>query len=869
MSKLPISVIFNPVDNVQYDQDGQVIRNDNQIPRTRLTEKGVINIQLVSDYDDETEQFTKYTELESGTTARALVDNDFSNPEIDRTFITGSGHWVASASGTNEYYYNPAVNSEPVNVYENAATMPKGTPGSLAAGEWGYGDNDSIGGDRVYVRLTDEVDPDTKTLGYMLYRLASGTYTPNFLDSQEFNNPGTWYDADTETWRDPVLGDGELTFEYNANTDNYYDRINADADATTRGFARTTMQMPLYEPGTGEHFDTYEFDFYSYNRYLPDDQIKLDVAVLSVYTKSEVDAIAGGKMDKPSPSVTPGNVAIFAADGVNVEDGGALPTGGGDVTGPGSSTDNALARFDGATGKLLQDGQITENDDGDVTIAGTLAVNDADGITAPKATVDDDPFAVGWDGSQEVPTKNAVYDEMITKLAEDISGLTVRAAADGTETLFARVGGVSYQLTVQKIVDKAIADFPDVELENGIHTPASEIDDDLAGDPIVAYRTKDTAPAEVALLNHMDGAPGDTTIADDSTNGLTAGLEGSPTISDTQEVSAGFGQCLYLDGNDGYDYQNSAFLISAQEFAFTGKFYIADADKNSNMALWSYMTDDATSKILEIYLDGGFIKVRLGYAGDGGDWSDSDSREVVTAGYLNADAWNSVLVQRNGDELQVCLNGFVLIRIDMTGKTLNSPVGGQRLRIGYANDSGGVAERFLTGYVDELLVLVGAKMLDIPTNGNTPTTFTDWTTEQYVTKKYDIDPAGVTPASGEDFLREVATGINLETVADTAFYTVPTGKVLFIDKLEVIIEQATPATSVPEITFGTVTDDDQFVTQQALDASMDTTLRRQVFEVISDGIAAGESIQFSVKVAGVDSGDYDARVGLVGYLIDA
>ena len=31
-----------------------------------------------------------------------------------------------------------------------------------------------------------------------------------------------------------------------------------------------------------------------------------------------------------------------------------LPSGSGDVTGPGSSTDNAVARFDGTTGKTIQ-----------------------------------------------------------------------------------------------------------------------------------------------------------------------------------------------------------------------------------------------------------------------------------------------------------------------------------------------------------------------------------------------------------------------------------------------------------------------------------------------------------------------------------
>jgi hypothetical protein len=46
--------------------------------------------------------------------------------------------------------------------------------------------------------------------------------------------------------------------------------------------------------------------------------------------------------------------------------------GSGDVVGPGSSTDNALARFDTTTGKLIQDGTITEDDSGNLASVGTI-----------------------------------------------------------------------------------------------------------------------------------------------------------------------------------------------------------------------------------------------------------------------------------------------------------------------------------------------------------------------------------------------------------------------------------------------------------------------------------------------------------------
>lgn len=55
----------------------------------------------------------------------------------------------------------------------------------------------------------------------------------------------------------------------------------------------------------------------------------------------------------------------------------STPGGGGDVTGPGSSTDEAIARFSGVTGKVIQDytsGAPTISDTGDITVSGDISV---------------------------------------------------------------------------------------------------------------------------------------------------------------------------------------------------------------------------------------------------------------------------------------------------------------------------------------------------------------------------------------------------------------------------------------------------------------------------------------------------------------
>lgn len=89
--------------------------------------------------------------------------------------------WTASGSGTNEYYMeltaggNPGI-SAPGAVYVNSAVASSGSAGSLAAGTWAYGDNDTLGYSTVYVRLADGTDPNTKAIGYVqMYQVPVAT----------------------------------------------------------------------------------------------------------------------------------------------------------------------------------------------------------------------------------------------------------------------------------------------------------------------------------------------------------------------------------------------------------------------------------------------------------------------------------------------------------------------------------------------------------------------------------------------------------------------------------------------------------------------------------------------------------------------
>lgn len=87
--------------------------------------------------------------------------------------------WTASVSGTAEYYVRTAANADPGfvatppstnGVYLNGTSATKGTLGSLAAGTWGFGDNDTLGYPTVYVRTSGGVDPDTLAADYVQFR---------------------------------------------------------------------------------------------------------------------------------------------------------------------------------------------------------------------------------------------------------------------------------------------------------------------------------------------------------------------------------------------------------------------------------------------------------------------------------------------------------------------------------------------------------------------------------------------------------------------------------------------------------------------------------------------------------------------------
>lgn len=85
----------------------------------------------------------------------------------------------------------------------------------------------------------------------------------------------------------------------------------------------------------------------------------------------------------------------------------------GDVTGPSASTDNAIARFDGTTGKLIQDSTVSVDDDGNIQNANSVGF-DLTPTTIPTAV-----GAIYWDEGNKTPSIN-LDNDVTLQLGQEI-----------------------------------------------------------------------------------------------------------------------------------------------------------------------------------------------------------------------------------------------------------------------------------------------------------------------------------------------------------------------------------------------------------------------------------------------------------------
>lgn len=88
------------------------------------------------------------------------------NPSFNWTQKGATGEYYVRATGPAD----PAFGAKPGVVYINGALAVEGTLGSLTAGQWCWGDPDTLGYDTVTVKVTGPVDPDTLARDYVQFQ---------------------------------------------------------------------------------------------------------------------------------------------------------------------------------------------------------------------------------------------------------------------------------------------------------------------------------------------------------------------------------------------------------------------------------------------------------------------------------------------------------------------------------------------------------------------------------------------------------------------------------------------------------------------------------------------------------------------------
>ena len=206
------------------------------------------------------------------SSVNTILNYDMTNgqalPNItDKSIRSATYKWTLSGSGTNEYYLelaaggNPGLVNKPFQVVANAAKVNYNAIGALSAGEWGYGNNDTLGYNTVYIRLADGTDPDTKTAGYVSARFSNLAYISNTSKSYGTYIPQFWMGGDV---LHTTIG-GEWTEYYDFTTGNGFRfKLNPDtrrleiwkADSGTYAKIMELSQLGVHISATSLTLDT-------------------------------------------------------------------------------------------------------------------------------------------------------------------------------------------------------------------------------------------------------------------------------------------------------------------------------------------------------------------------------------------------------------------------------------------------------------------------------------------------------------------------------------------------------------------------------------------------------------------------------------
>ena len=112
--------------------------------------------------------------------------------ELNTASTNGATDWTASGADAGAYYHDGGteVHGKPVGVRVNGSDVTEGTCGSLANGQWCWGDADTIGSNRVYIQDASG-DPDGQATGFVKVIYGDGEYIE--LQHADFNSGNPVY----------------------------------------------------------------------------------------------------------------------------------------------------------------------------------------------------------------------------------------------------------------------------------------------------------------------------------------------------------------------------------------------------------------------------------------------------------------------------------------------------------------------------------------------------------------------------------------------------------------------------------------------------------------------------------------------------